>query len=353
MTMIVNVWRRTSASGQIRCLPVSFAALLAALLITPGAWAADSLPALHAAPDRTSVSGLSSGAFMAVQYSVAYSASVMGVGVVAGGPYNCAYLNLGGIVSCMQGAPSGDMSWVAAQGFAALGQIDPVAGISQLKVYVYGGRKDQVVVPMAVKATRGFYVAAGVKKRNLAYVSTVPSGHAFISPSYGNACNTNGAPYIDHCDVKGVHYDQPQAILSHVYGPLKPAVLTLSATVRPFDQREFAGAQTGLDSVGFYYAPKSCQKDASHCAVHVVFHGCEQGASKVGSDVYARVGYNQWADANGIIVLYPQVVATQAFPSNPQGCWDWWGYSGLNFQVKGGPQMRAVRDMIERVTAQP
>jgi poly(3-hydroxybutyrate) depolymerase len=332
---------------------VGLGVLLAMWLAVPSVRAADSLPQLRAAPDRTSVSGLSSGAFMAVQYSVAYSASVMGVGVVAGGPYNCAYLNLGGIVSCMQGAPSGDMSWVAAQGFASLGQIDPVAGISRLKVYVYGGRKDQVVVPTAVKATRDFYVAAGVKKPDLAYVSTVPSGHAFISPSFGNACNTNGVPYIDRCDVKGVRYDQPKAILSHIYGALKPAVRSLSATVRPFDQREFASAQSGLDSVGFYYAPRKCQSEGSQCAVHVVFHGCEQGASKVGSDVYARVGYNQWADANSIIVLYPQVVASQAFPSNPQGCWDWWGYSGLNFQVRNGPQMRAVHDMIGRLIAQP
>jgi len=46
----------------------------------PGpAGAADALPALHADGARTSVSGLSSGAFMAVQYGVAFSGSVIGV----------------------------------------------------------------------------------------------------------------------------------------------------------------------------------------------------------------------------------------------------------------------------------
>ncbi|WP_218647566.1 hypothetical protein [Sphingobium lactosutens] len=52
---------------------------------------------MGADPARISISGLSSAAFMAVQYDVAFSASTIGVGVVAGGPYNCVYVNVGGI----------------------------------------------------------------------------------------------------------------------------------------------------------------------------------------------------------------------------------------------------------------
>ena len=40
-----------------------------------------------------STSGISSGAFMATQMHVAYSASIKGAGVVAGGPYHCALGN--------------------------------------------------------------------------------------------------------------------------------------------------------------------------------------------------------------------------------------------------------------------
>ena len=36
------------------------------------------------------ISGLSSGAFFAVQHAIAYSSEVTGVGVIAGGPYYCA-----------------------------------------------------------------------------------------------------------------------------------------------------------------------------------------------------------------------------------------------------------------------
>jgi len=335
--------------AEIRTLLAALAVALAGL-VQPAARAADALPELHADPSRTSVSGLSSGAFMTVQYGVAYSASVVGLGVIAGGPYNCAFVNFGGIVSCMSGAPSGSLSWSAAQGFESLGQLDPVAGIAKLKVYLFGGTKDEVVHPPVVAATRDFFRAAGVPPKHLAYVDQLPAGHA---PSFGNACGTNAAPFIDRCRVKpsGPAYDQPKAILQHIYGPLKPAATALSSTVRPFDQREFASAATSLDSVGFVYVPKVCAGAPGGCAVHVVFHGCRQGAQSVGSDVYASVGYNRWADTNRVIVLYPQVVTSEVLPANPEGCWDWWGYTGPTFQVRSGVQLSAVKAMVGRLTA--
>ena len=33
-----------------------------------------------------------------------------------------------------------------------------------------------------------------------------------------------------------------------------------------------------------------------------------------------HTGYNRWAEANNIIVLYPQLIRTK---KNDQGCWDW------------------------------
>src|SRR5262245_55504428 len=48
------------------------------------------LPSLKVDLNQTSVSGLSSGGYMAVQFHVAHSAIVKGAGVIAGGPYFCA-----------------------------------------------------------------------------------------------------------------------------------------------------------------------------------------------------------------------------------------------------------------------
>ena len=48
--------------------------------------AADPLPALTIDLSRTSVSGLSSGAYMAGQFHVAFSSTLAGAGIVAGAP---------------------------------------------------------------------------------------------------------------------------------------------------------------------------------------------------------------------------------------------------------------------------
>jgi poly(3-hydroxybutyrate) depolymerase len=57
-------------------------------------------------------------------------------------------------------------------------------------------------------------------------------------------------------------------------------------------------------------------------------------------------GYTRWADTNNIIVLFPQTAAT---PFNPQGCWDWWGYTGREYLTRKAPQIVAVRRMVEQL----
>jgi poly(3-hydroxybutyrate) depolymerase len=48
------------------------------------------LPAFNVDIRQTSVSGLSAGGFMAVQFDVAFSSILKGAGIIAGGPYSCA-----------------------------------------------------------------------------------------------------------------------------------------------------------------------------------------------------------------------------------------------------------------------
>ncbi len=328
------------------------ATLLVATLLwaQPAAAQPAKLPALGADPARISTSGLSSGGFMAMQYGVAFSASTMGVGVVAGGPYNCAVVNPGGIATCMSGAPVGAASYAAAVSFAALGQIDPVDRLKSQKVYLFSGTKDETVRRTVVDAVRDFFTDAGTP--NVQYVHDVPAGHAFISANFGAPCGTTATPFVDQCAVDGALYDQPRAILTEIYGTLLPKAASLSASPTPFDQTEFASPVAGMSKTGYVFVPASCAKAGASCAVHIVFHGCLQSASVVGDAVYGRVGYNAWADANGIIMLYPQVDPGTML-NNPEGCWDWWGYTGSNFQIRSGPQLAAVRAMVQRLVAQP
>jgi poly(3-hydroxybutyrate) depolymerase len=50
-------------------------------------------------------------------------------------------------------------------------------------------------------------------------------------------------------------------------------------------------------------------------------------------DVFARnSGYNQVAELNNIIILYPQATASYVL-NNPNGCWDWWAYTNDKYGI--------------------
>jgi predicted peptidase len=314
------------------------------------AQAAEPLPTnFHVDASQTSVSGLSSGAFMAVQLQVAYSASILGSGVVAGGPYNCAMGSMLYTGICMGQVPfvppNPSLMLDTAKTYAKQGKIDALGNLANRRIYVFSGTKDSVVYQPAVDATVSFFRQAGVKAENLQYVNTVPAGHAFITPSYGNACEANAAPYISHCDVNGQGYDQAGAILSQIYGPLQAKASSLSGKLLSFNQRSFAATNTGMAEEAFLYVPQSCQ-NGSTCKVHVALHGCEQSAAVIGNSYTTKTGYNEWADTNNTLVLYPQVNASDS-PYNPKGCWDWFAYTGSNYAQKSASQMTAIMKMVK------
>jgi poly(3-hydroxybutyrate) depolymerase len=331
------------------------AAVLACAAGATQAAAAPALAKLGADGEHTSVSGLSSGAFMAVQLQVAFSQRIVGAGIVAGGPYYCAANNMLFTGVCMGQVPFVPPNPVlmasAAKLFAKEERIDALSHLKDRRIYVFSGSHDSVVRSPAVDATVGFFRQVGVRSENLAYVNDLPAGHALISPAYGNDCGVNAAPYISKCAVGGGWYDQAGAILSHIYGELAPRVEEPKGRIVEFDQRDFADDMSGLADTGYLYVPKAC-KPSARCRVHVAIHGCEQAAESAGEKFYAHGGYNQWADSNHLLVLYPQVNKS-LLPVNPNGCWDWWGYTGTGYADKSGPQMKAIMQMVDRLTARP
>jgi len=311
------------------------------------------LPALGAERTATSVSGLSSGAFMAVQYQVAFSAQTRGAGVIAGGPYYCAMgTGLALVPVCMGHVPavqpSAALLYYLAHRDAAAGRIDALANLKKARIYVFSGTRDTVVRPSAVASTVDFFRLAGVPAAALRFDHEVPAGHAFIAPAYGNDCSANAVPWISHCMVEGRRYDQAGILLRHIYGDLVAPATVLRASVQAFDQSAYATRESGLARTGYVYVPVICRY-RSGCRVHVVFHGCLQSAGLMGDGFYAYTGYLRWADTNRIIVLFPQI----ARDTKPNGCWDWFGYTGPDYANRNGPQMQAVHAMIERLQVMP
>lgn len=323
-----------------------------------------SLPVISAEINATSVSGLSSGAYMAGQVQFAHSKIVVGAGIVAGGPYGCAesiygaqlrgpgvpFINLSKAINgCMLNGmrlwdvPNPESLAERARQRAGDGEIDAIEHIRDDRVYIYSGQNDRTVLPEIVAATARFYKLSGVSNNHLAYLSDHAAGHAFVTTNHGLACGETGLPYITDCD-----YDQAGAILAHIYGELAPRSVEPQGHFQVFNQKEFTEGlpNHGMSDKGIFYLPRACTH-RERCRIHVVFHGCSQNRDKVGNEFAERSGFAEWADNNRIVVLFPQ---TKVSPLNPKGCWDWWGYTGQVYLTKSAPQIVAIWRMLKRLS---
>ena len=307
---------------------------------------------------KTSVSGVSSGGAMAVQMHVAHSAIMHGVGVIAGVTYDCANSSLMTAAQRLaQGllCPPGNVDYapasIARTAAAAVvpGAIDdPAANLPRQKIWLFSGYNDGSVRRGAMNAVDAYYrnyAASG----NVYYQIDNRAPHALVTDNYGGPCLGVNAKYINNCG-----YDAAGHLLQHIYGRLNPPDSSAATgSVLAFDQGEFVPGgnpnAVGLADTGYVYIPNSCQS-ATPCRVHVVFHGCKQYAEKVGDSVYRHAGYNRWASSNLIVVLYPQ---TTASVENPEGCFDWWGFSqsvgASDFARKTGSQISAFKKMLDRL----
>ena len=324
--------------------------MLLTLLFAGAAHAAEPLPSLHAMRDGVTASGVSSGAYMAVQLHLAHSAIVSGVGAIAGGPYYCAQGSLfTALHNCMTPGwwtplPSPAFLKSEADLFASTGRIDATSHLSKSRIWLFSGSNDRTVYPPVVQGLRDFY--AGYKA-TVTMVADKPAGHAMVTADAGNACDTTEAPFIVDCD-----YDAAGELLQFLLGKMAPPAAKQTGQLRRFDQTLYAGGDAkaiSMDAEGFAYIPQRCTTE--RCRVHVAFHGCRQGAAEVGERYVREAGYNRWADTNALIIVYPQAIKRYSpFVYNPRGCWDWWGYTGAAYHTKAAPQIRAVKAMLDRLS---
>jgi poly(3-hydroxybutyrate) depolymerase len=369
--MAFSMGRNPFLDAWWRILLVLLIGLLLAWLILSGppscrqtSEPAASLPALGARLTGTTVSGLSSGAYMAGQFQLAQADIVAGAAIVAGGPFACAESAFAGIFpepgvqflsasrainGCMldtlsiYGVPDPEALAERARELSNEGRIGAIADIVTDRVYVFSGTRDQVVRPRIVGTAVEFYKRLGIPEAQIEAVMNMPAGHAMITLDHGAACDATTAPFIVDCD-----YDQVGAIFSHLYVPVVEPSGPAAGRFLEFDQQEFTTdlANHGLKGTAILYIPPNCEDGG--CRLHVAFHGCEQNRNDVGMAFVSETGYGRWADANRIVVLFPEVADTAL---NPKGCWDWWGYTGRDYLTRDAPQIKAVRRMLDRLAS--
>ena len=324
------------------------------------------LPAYNVQKNHVFVAGVSSGAFMAVQMQVAYSRTFKGAAIYAGGPDGCAQDSLEiALVTCQSALTPIDPSALVAttQTWAQQDLIDPLRHLQNQPVYLWSGVLDATVRQPVMDALLQYYRALGVDV--FRYDNSFPAAHGWESPYGPNLCPQAGSPYVLTCNtgadsvaasLGGAPYDSEQVWLTRFLGPLNAKNDgSLQGQLLPFNQDQFAvggvAAALSLDGTGYLYAPKDCTAGAA-CGLLLALHGCNMSFSAIGSTFIDDAGLNQWADTNHLLVLYPQTIASAATGSNPQGCWDWWGYQNdPDYAQKSGPQMQTLFAMVAAVSA--
>jgi hypothetical protein len=335
-------------------------------------------------PGQNSISGLSSGAFMTVQLHLAHSSRFCGAGIVAGGPYRCAEsfraaavlaedaFEQSAINLCMrplgpQTAPNAERLAQLAWATAEAGEIDPIANLASHRLYIFTGSNDAIVAPETVARTRRFYELLGVDRRQIAWHHNIAAGHALITDNPEDSpLAANRPPWLNYG-----RFMQSHAILQQIHDNLQPPADRLTGRLLRFDQTEFFGGdpRACMSEFGYVYVPHAVENGAA-ARVHIALHGCKQGHDHV-NFVYGRpdsanqspygnryvttTGYNTIADSNNIIVLYPQVQGRDDnIAQNPDGCWDWWGYSSPDparpdYHSRHAIQIQAIYRMLRQL----
>lgn len=298
-------------------------------------------------PSTVTVSGISAGAAMATIYHFAHSTEVFGVGMVAGIPYNCASGGLMAATMCMSFPNTINVNTLISQAntHAANNRIDPTINLRGDRVYIFHGTVDSVVLPASGRNVEHMYRHFGGQIRT---EFSIPAQHGFPTHNWGAPCGSSSAnhAFLNNCGYRGAYQ-----LLNYLYNEtltLPADNAAIPSNLITFDQAEFFAFNPSLSSMardGFVYVPTACQ-NGSPCRLHIAFHGCLQSSGNVGNTFALRAGYLEVAEVNNIIVLFPQVVATL---SNPNACFDWWGYLNMFFATRDGNQPLATHRMMTRI----
>ncbi|WP_433538584.1 extracellular catalytic domain type 2 short-chain-length polyhydroxyalkanoate depolymerase [Micromonospora sp. CA-249363] len=292
------------------------------------------------------VAGVSSGGYMATQLHIAYSSRIRGAAVFAAGPYYCSQNTVAqALYGCGDNIYPTNVPALETytRTWASYGWVDPVGNLSGDPVYVFHGNNDTAVKKSVTDDLVRYYQRFGA---SVQYDSGSAAGHSWVTPYGTLGCTATASPYLNDCGT-----DPQNALLRKLLGGVNaPNTGALGGTLVRFDQNTFAvnGWANGLsmDANGYAYVPSACAAGQS-CRLLVALHGCVQGAGSVGTAFVDRANLNQYADTNNLIVLYPQAGTAL---SNPNGCWDWWGYLGAtNFPIKGGAQLETIMNMVRRL----
>ncbi|ODM98786.1 hypothetical protein Ocin01_07902 [Orchesella cincta] len=300
---------------------------------------------------KISVSGHSSGAVAATQFYLSHSDLIDGIAVFSTMQYHCAGGGIVRLVPCLRGRKNVSESVDKAREYDRDGLIDPLENLKARKHYLHHGSRDVIIhFDNGVHAYEFFkQFSDNVRFHQSDSNHAVPTKHCGIHCMYG----TVGSG-CSKCDFSAVFEG-----LNYIYdGTLQEPTATTCRAAQPndgiklVDQSEFLfpfDSNVSLNPEAVLYTPRQCRANSSMCTLHVAFHGCRHSIQNDGMEYIKCSGYIEMADANNMIVLFPQIKQSRVDTITLFHCWDLHGYTGPLYGTKLGSQNQVVYNMIRRI----
>lgn len=286
------------------------------------------------------ISGISSGGFMAQQMATIYSQSIEGVATVAGGYYYCAldYLpkkveqdkktigeqnlflyepsnkalsdslnplvifsgeinpvtwfkpSIGNpiyqaVSECMLNPDHTKINYSYIKKNVEKNLIDHTDNIKDQKVLIFHGKKDSVLDIKMQNKLLSFYQHFNLPKENLKVIKGKGSHNFPISEKKGIDCDKEDVPYLGNCQ-----YDLAYEILSHLNqitadksdineDNLYMIDQTISKENINRGMKTFKQPSNSIAPYGYLYASEACLNNPESCRLHVALHGCKMSDS--------------------------------------------------------------------------
>lgn len=291
---------------------------------------------------------------MAIQHLFAFSASVDGAAIAAGSPYGC-----GAQVRkrCYNGGVDVPKSIGYARWRESTGKIDGLQNLASTPIVLFNGNNDWEVYTQCMRDTRNQLYAFVDRGRIFANFET-NAAHVW-SLDHGR-CSCGKCGWYDAslrcCDVNNCNFDLSGTMLKQFYGSQQLMPRTKAQDrLRWINQLKYIPKEQGSSSNwqrhgmwkwAFLYLPKGCEGSGlNNCRIHVNYHGC------INRDDYRRrlwvtsIDINEYAEANNIIVFYPQAAGTER---SGVGCWNWaFTQDDPDFDTRDSVQLRTVMNILE------
>jgi hypothetical protein len=195
-------------------------------------------------------------------------------------------------------------------------KIDPTKNLYESKIFNFHGKLDTIVSEDVSFASADFF-RAFVKPANIKERYDDLVNHCFPTIESGSPCDEVSSPFIGACNLDGAGLALQHLITKDFHSPTKP----ISSNLFEIDQTPFipsnidSSIDSSIGSTGFIYIPTSCQ-NGEKCHLHMALHGCRQQVDHLRNIFALETGFNEWAESNNIIILYP---STTSSPDNPHG----------------------------------